>query len=246
MNKILQKIVRLFSNQSHEEHRSSKQVLHFLHIGKTGGTAIKFALSGISELQDYDLKLHRHRVRLRNIPEGEKVMFFVRDPIDRFISGFYSRQRQGAPRYSNPWSPAEEVAFSQFPTVNELAVALSSPDATTKEAAVEAMKSIGHVRSSYWDWFDNEEYLLSRLSDIFFIGFQERIPADFELLRHKIALPPEAQLPTDDTAAHRSPKGLDRHLDSLAIENLREWYCRDYSFVNFCRSRAEAINQANA
>lgn len=246
MNKIIRKIARCFSDRSHEERRDNKLGLHFLHIGKTGGTAIKFALSEVSELQDYSLKLHPHQVRLRDVPEGEKAMFFVRDPIARFMSGFYSRQRQGLPRYLSRWSPAEEVAFSRFQTANELAVALSSSDVATKMAAEEAMKSIGHVKTSYWDWFENEAYLLSRLTDIFFIGFQESIPADFELLRLKIALPPEAQLPTDDIAAHRNPKGADMRLEPSAIENLRKWYRRDDAFIDFCRSRAETINRATA
>ena len=35
--------------------------------------------------------LHRHAVRLRDVPVGEKFFFFVRDPVSRFVSGFHSR-----------------------------------------------------------------------------------------------------------------------------------------------------------
>jgi len=43
------------------------------------------------------------------------------------------------------------------------------------------MRSIFHVKDSYWKWFDNEQYYHSRLCDIFFIGFQENLSEDFDL-----------------------------------------------------------------
>jgi len=79
-----------------------KQLIHFLHIGKTGGSAIKYALTQYSVSGRYAIYLHSHNFRLRDVPIGESVFFFLRDPISRFKSGFYSRQRQGQPRYFVP------------------------------------------------------------------------------------------------------------------------------------------------
>ena len=79
-----------------------RRVLHFLHIGKTGGTAAKSALRGHENSGDYEIILHEHDFQLKDVPLGEKVVFFVRDPISRFVSGFYGRQRQDLPRHDAP------------------------------------------------------------------------------------------------------------------------------------------------
>jgi len=93
--------------------------LHFLHIGKTGGTAVKHALKPVAA-PGY-LMLHGHDVRLHDVAPDEQVFFFLRDPLSRFVSAFYSRQREGRPRYVVPWTPDEEAAFGRFRTANELA-----------------------------------------------------------------------------------------------------------------------------
>lgn len=145
-----------------------KQAVYFLHIGKTGGSAVKTVLSRYPVCSRYACCLHRHEVSLRAIPAGDYVMFFLREPISRFVSGFYSRQRQGQPRAFVPWQPDERRAFAYFRTPNHLATALFSSDTEEKDRACRGMRSIGHVKSSYWDWFHNEEYFTSRLSDIFY------------------------------------------------------------------------------
>jgi len=146
-----------------------KQIAHILHIGKTGGSVVKEALKPYLLAGKFKIELHDHSFRLKDVPEGEKVVFFLRDPIKRFISGFYSRKRKGQPRYNFPWSPGEEGAFRHFKTPNALASALSSKNKRLKERAVMAMKNITHVNTSYCDWFDSETYFLYRFSDILFI-----------------------------------------------------------------------------
>jgi hypothetical protein len=222
-----------------------KRFVHLLHIGKTGGSAVKYALRGqrysdapgnryiVSD--GYMIALRKHGVTLRDIPEGEAVVFFVRDPISRFVSGFYGRQREDRPRYFVAWTPDEKVAFEHFDTANSLAIALSSADAEERAKAHHAMKSIEHVRSSYWEWFESEEYLRTRLADVFFIGFQERLTEDFAVLKSRLGLPDAVRLPNDETTAHRSPSDLDRALAEEAVENLREWYHADFEFIELCR-----------
>src|SRR5438309_7646179 len=165
------------------------QTVHFLHVGKTGGTAIKYALREFTEAGDYMLKLHDHDFTLLNVPDGDKVIFFVRDPIARFISGFYSRQRQGQPRYHVPWTAAEKAAFARFATPSELASALSCERDEQRNAATYAMKNIGHVKSSLWDWLGSEAYFQTRRDAILLVGFQERLNEDFQILKEKLGLP---------------------------------------------------------
>lgn len=76
--------------------------LHFVHVGKTGGTAIKQALLSHRLAYRHErnahklpagpygrIHLHKHRFRLGDVPPGDFVFFCVRDPIARFVSGFY-------------------------------------------------------------------------------------------------------------------------------------------------------------
>ncbi|MDD5275273.1 MAG: sulfotransferase family 2 domain-containing protein [Methylovulum sp.] len=212
-----------------------KQLVHFLHIGKTGGSAIKLALTQTTNNSHYTFRYRPHQIILRDVPEGEKVVFFLRDPISRFISGFYSRLRQGKPKYFAPWSDLEKVAFEYFHTPKQLAQALSSDDAGQKAKAEEAMNNIQHINQSYWRWFDNEVYLRRRQTDIFFIGRQEHLNKDFEMLKTKLDVTDGIDLPDNDVEAHRNPANLDKALDPVAIENLQQWYKKDYLFIKICK-----------
>jgi hypothetical protein len=129
----------------------------------------------------------------------------------------------------------EAIAFGRFATPNELANALSSKDDELKLAAEHAMKSIGHVRSSYWDWFENEEYFTSRRPDILFVGFQETLDRDIQRLKSKLGIAVDLRLPDGDVEAHRTPSNLDVRLDQEAVENLRRWYADEYKFVELCK-----------
>ena len=214
-----------------------KRIVHLLHIGKTGGTAIQHALQQGRGLAGnrHGIYLHHHDFKLRDVPVGEGAVFFLRDPVSRFVSGFYSRQRQGQPRYYSPWTPEEREAFQHFSTPNQLASSLCSPDEREKARAQKVMRTMQHVRSSYWEWFESEEYFRSRLSDIFFIGFQETLAADFDALRCKLGLPDSVKLPDSDLHAHRTPRHLDKTLEDEAAENIRRWYEDDYRFLRLCK-----------
>ncbi len=237
----------LFSYAKHKSVRmirrmQGKKLLHFLHVGKTGGTAIKHAIGPYSIGRHYAIYLHSHNVRLEDVPVGDKVIFFLRDPISRFVSGFYSRQRQGKPRYFTPWNEGERRAFEEFHLPNQLAIALSSVDLAKKERAQAAMKHIEHVRDSYWGWFGSEEYFKSRFADVLFIGFQERLKVDFDNLKSIIGLPENVEIPSDDVQSHRNPEHLDKTLEDEAVVNLKHWYQDDFDFVALCKQLIEQYN----
>jgi hypothetical protein len=218
-----------------------RRIAHFLHIGKTGGTAVRSALHAHLKAGDYEIIFHDHAIGLKDLPRGEKFFFFVRDPISRFVSAFYSRQRQGRPRHDVPWAPGEEAAFARFATPNELALALSDPDTERVAAAVSAMKNIIHIQSPHWTWFRDENYFLSRRSDILYVGFQETLDEDFSLLGKLLNLPESATLPDDEVTAHKNPAGVNKQLAEEAIKNLKAWYHRDYQFLELCRAIATQI-----
>ncbi len=177
----------------------------------------------------YRLIRHPHNIGLPNIPESDYFFFCVRDPIDRYASGFLHRELQGQPRFSVPWSEAEAKAFARFPSPDALAVALSA-GGTEQQEAEAAMRDIQHVRSSYWDWFKNPDYFKSRADHILWIGQTESL--DMKPLATALGLE-RAEPPTDPLRANVTPRPKPV-LSDLARQNLREWYAKDYMFLELC------------
>jgi glycosyltransferase involved in cell wall biosynthesis len=218
--------------------------LNVLHIGKTGGTALKHVLVEHAPSSRYQLLFRGHDVTLADVPKGERYMFLIRDPLSRFVSAFNGRLREDHPRYHYPWREEERIAFARFKTPDQLAVALSSDDDEERQAAERAMHGIGHVNTPYTFWFPDESAVRARLDDLFFIGLQDRLDEDFESLKTKLGLPPEARLPRDETAAHKSPSGSQTQLSDVGRANLERWYERDIAFLQLCRDLATRVNQA--
>ena len=104
-----------------------RRVVHMLHVGKTGGTAVKSALRQQAS-PTIKMFLHPHHVSLADIPPDDEVFLFLRDPVSRFVSGFESRRREGRPAHYHPWNRHERAAFERFSTAEELALTLASGD----------------------------------------------------------------------------------------------------------------------
>jgi hypothetical protein len=220
----------------------SRPPLHVFHIGKTGGTALNLTLLAHDQESRYRLVFGGHTLTLHDVPAGEKFMFVIRDPLERFVSAFNGRLREDRPRYHYPWRDEEKVAFAVFKTPDQLATALSSADPEQRRQAEAAMHGIGHVNTPYSYWFDDDTSFDSRVSDVFFIGFTERLDDDFELLKPKLGLPAELRLPHDETNAHRTPAGFSTQLSDVGRTNLERWYARDIAFVELCRRLAATVN----
>ncbi len=213
------------------------RIVHFIHIGKTAGTALKTAASSKTfiwknfRVTNGNLFIfQKHKFDLDEVRDNEFIFFVIRDPLKRFVSGFNSRLRMGRPRNYHPWLNGEEEAFRIFKTPNQLAESLSSTDEEIKESAKNAMYSILHVKHSYWFWFKDEQYLEARKKNILAILRQDHFTKDFERFckEQNVNL---GKLPQDDVHAHRSPEGLDSSLSETATENLMKWYERDYQFL---------------
>jgi hypothetical protein len=212
--------------------------VHFLHVGKCAGTALKEALKSDPPPPPIRVRMHSHGVRMMDVPHSDAFFFIVRDPVDRFVSGFMARRNRDTGRYREPWSPAETRAFERFPSPNAVGVALSAGGARRDEA-VEALRSIAHVRTSYWDWFGNERAVRRRASKILWIGFQEGLEDDIPLLASRLGLT-EIRLPADPTRANRSEATVE--VSTEARNALAAWYRRDYDFVALCRDLATSVD----
>jgi len=216
-------------------HLRRKRVVHMLHIGKTGGTALKHALRDCPAPASLQLTLHGHFVPLSAIPQRDEVFFFLRDPVSRYVSGFNSRLREGRPGHIRPWTPGERRAFERFGTPDELARALSAEDRKVVTDARTAMGRIGHVRWPLTRWLRDADLLRERRDRIVLIGAVETLEADFERLKAALGLPATCRLPAAEDAAHRAPSDGSTALSDAAVMNLREWYRTDYELIDACR-----------
>jgi len=212
-----------------------RRTAHLLHIAKTGGTALKHALSGIRDGRDgLRLVLHSHKTRLIDIPRGDAVFFCCRDPISRYRSGFMSRQRQGQPRNFIPWSEGEQLAFERFSDSGQLADALGSIDSSVRQEAEIAFGRIGHVNTPLAYWLGSESLLEARRDDIVWIGLQSDLDADFARLVEFLGLPGESALPRDDVTAHRNPGKVNATLSPEGQQALLGRFTDDARLFEWC------------
>lgn len=212
-----------------------ERVVHVLHIRKTGGSALKEALDRCPARPGLRIAFHRHEVRLRDIPRRDEVVFFVRDPVARYVSGFNDRLREGRPRYQSPWSAEERLAFERFPTADDLAIALYASDEQTRREARRAMRSVRNVSSRLTDWLDGPRLVEARRDGILLIGSTETMASDFSQLKACLELPSSCILPNDE-AAHRAPVTQPTALSPKGVEHVRRWFAADEAMLWLCRS----------
>jgi hypothetical protein len=226
--------------------------IHFVHIGKSGGTAIKFAIrqAGKEALGDAEpgryfnkapwqgpmgiVYLQGHAFKLKHVPDEDQAFFSVRDPAKRFVSSFYSRLRKGMPRHFTEWSEREAQAFEWFSTPQELALALAKRRGKKREQAEFAMNGIRHIRRPMRWWIGRVENLQKRLPQVAYIARQETLSEDWERIKTLLALPPELDLPSDPVNAHKSGEDVDRTLNRKMLDALRDWYAEDYKLLDLC------------
>jgi|GEM_PF-1118313 len=218
-----------------DQGRQGRRVLHFLHISKTGGTAIKSSLAGRFNTDRYHVLVTPHPFRLRDVPKGEAFAFILRDPIRRFVSAFNHRLAEGRPAYCDPWTKAERKVFTQFPDANSLGRALASSDRKVSRQAAWAMRHVALLDTPYTFWLGSLSYLRSRDSDLCFIGFQESLTEDFARFQTIAGYPEVVCLPTDAGKANRTGSSSTK-LDPEAERALRVWYAEDYALHEYCKS----------
>jgi hypothetical protein len=204
--------------------------VHLLHIGKTGGTALKAALSsaGVTTTAFGELHVHGHSTTITDLHDGDLAICFLRDPITRFVSAFDSRRRMGRPRYLSRWSMREALAFARFRTAADLAEAL----AAGRRDAHFAMASISHLNRHYTHWLGPVEGHQLRQKRLIFVGRQESLTEDVLRLRTLLDIKEALRLPDDPVAAHRNPTTYHRPLSDRAIAALSDWYRDDLAILS--------------
>lgn len=216
-----------------------REPINFLHIGKNAGSAFRHVARQVNRTsRAIRICVHGHEVRLAHLSPSERYVFAIRSPDTRFLSGFYSRKRNGRPLYQGVWSDHESVAFSHFEHANCLAEALFE-DTSRGYHAFCAMKSISHCSMEQVSWFERSGYFLDLRPPVTIIR-QERFEADLHDFLRMVGHTDPIELAPDDMLAHRFDYSDTPPLSDKAMANLQRWYAVDFEFYSRCVQWIEA------
>jgi len=224
-------------------------VLHFIHIGKTGGSSAKIQLSTALEsvnltMQSAGLRVNQHLVTLGDQPQG-CYTFFLRDPVERWVSGFLSRARQGCPSHCSLQSREERVMFHNFPTPNALAEEFYSGTGT----AFKANRLSIHIRESIAFYLSppTSSTMATRrnrlrafeanLKQILFVGSIENLDNDLDTLLKILGVPVKTK--RLHIHRHSNPSQLDQlaRLSNKGRCMLERKLALDYELIDQLREK---------
>lgn len=212
--------------------------LIFIHVGKTGGTDVKYQLDGHVTKNVLLLGHNDSQYVLSHCQEYPEARFviFIRSPVHRYVSAWLSRYTQGMPDYFSPWSPEERFAFTRFTTPSSLACALKSSEPDVRADAVRSIMAIKHTRCDL-HWYAGSQENLAKCMDRFaFVGRTEHFKWDMKRFRRLLGaqnLVSTEFKHTSNLQKHASDPSLDalRDMDACAVEGVHEWYSKDYEII---------------
>jgi hypothetical protein len=216
----------------------------FLHIGKTGGSSVNKLINTVNKRRSAKLLRFGHKATLDSILSSNqtRISFVIRDPIDRFVSGFESRLRCGRPTYNFKWTDAEAISFSFFGTVNELAESLECDNERLVSAAQYAVRAISHLRRDYSYHLHSVDFLDKHSDRIYFVCDIRELNEQV----HNIVAPsglPEQKAKLLFQHLHAAPsKGRRPDLSEKAVHNLKKFLEADYLIYEFCKANLCRLN----
>ena len=219
--------------------------VHFIHVGKCGGTALRFAVREAQEERGpIESRWGRlsaqagHRVTLADVPDGDTAVLAFRDPVSRFVSGFHSRLRKGRPRHFRDWSDNERKAFGWFETPEDLADALGDGWRRRRRAEF-AMRSIRQLRRPMTRWAGRPAFFRENLDKVLYVARLETLDEDWERLKELLDIPRDVLLPQDDRGAHRTSYPRDTAIGERGRQAIARWYAEDYELIEIADSLHE-------
>lgn len=228
----LQRLAKSLARAVGARRQTELETISFLHITKTGGTSVVAALSPVWDQGNWQIGFSGHEATLDSLPAERMFFSIIRNPIERFVSGFDARMRSERPTYDYPPEPDERAALQRFKTAGALAEALSAGSQEVCTEAKHAMKLIWHVNQPQTDWLGTAKTLSQRSDDVVFLATTATLDRDFPKMVQVLKLPRNVRLPTSAIASNRAPAPKPT-LSHLAKENLRNWYRDDMDLLSF-------------
>lgn len=216
---------------------SSEPPICVLHIGKTGGSFLRSIIRHNRPRWTRKLRFNSHEATRESTlsrfgPERE-FAFVIRDPVERFVSAFYSRRREGRPTYNSDWSTREAVAFQWFEEAEDLARALDGTDQRLFSAARFAMRNIQHLAR------DHRFHLGDALG---LLGERNQVAMCIELTDLTARLPevmarlgiPDFEMPSDPNCHEDLTPRPDLSREAAAA--LRSYWSEEFEIYDVARS----------
>lgn len=149
-----------------------------------------------------------------------KIIVVLRDPLERTISGFNSRLREGHP-LGHPWKNEEAIAFSHFKSVDMFTDALSSDEPYKISAARFCFRNINHLRRGYRHAFGDLEKISARADNALRVIEIEDIGNSMPRIIGTLNSEKTHQIPNLGTI-HKAAVPSRSFLDRISDENIRK------------------------
>lgn len=208
----------------------------FMHIGKTAGTTVKTVAQSTGRTGGVGLIVEGHTSTLEFLVEkfpNAKISVIMRDPLERIISGFNSRLRQGRPVYDRIWSAKEAAAFSLFKDVESFLRACISTSDADISAARFACSAIKHIKNGYARCFGDASTVSSQIGRFYCIGHITNMRDTLAGIFAPFGVDPGVYETVAPQHASRLPASdiLDRFNQDEMIA-LRSYFGAEYSIYN--------------
>lgn len=201
--------------------------LVFMHVGKTGGTTINTFFRNCHDLGlrvpivlNHNWSFQMTRLRY---PKA-KIIVVLRDPLERFVSGFNSRLREGRP-LGHPWRNDEAIAFSHFNNAKVFVDALSSNDHYDISAALYCFRTIDHLRRGYRYSFEGLHNNIEKSDRFLQVIRIEDIGNTIHEVVANLNTNKINKIPSIRTA-HQAPVSSGSFLKKISEENLKKIHSR--------------------
>jgi hypothetical protein len=229
---LLRKLEQVNGHWQNLRFAEDKKV-HYLHAGKCGGTYIKRQLDDLNRLQHSSYFCnHPHSVSLGNLPPQSRYFFSIRNPLSRFASGFFSRQRKGLPEHFSNWSLDEAKAFARFDNPDQLALSLFDSGRDGEDAR-SAVSAIFHLSRKQVSWFDSIDNFLVTRPPVWIVR-QEQLVPDLRNMLIMLGMDRQCYDRCLDDKIHANPYGSNYVWSDLSVENLTTWYAQDFQLYARC------------
>jgi len=209
----------------------------FIHIGKCGGTYVHKIIKQTKNIIYYHLK--------RNYGKNEKIILWIRNPLDRFVSAFYyvkniinqsvdsinpnnltlknclsPHATKSKIKNGFAFSKRYELLINSFHSANELAESLSKNNPKFALANELMHFEIEHIYKGIGWYLYNGDFIQKNYKNIFFIGSQEHMIEDIIRLSNKMKI----TLNKIPEKVRENKNKNDKFLSSIAIQNLLNFY----------------------
>lgn len=235
----------------------------YIHIGRTAGTAFRLSISSNPTLSQ-KVNYNKHNITLPDLSPKSKIIFCVRDPVDRFVSGFYQRKnklkRHISENQVSSWCKKEVAALDSYQDINHLLKELFSTDKIIRKNCLKKITNIMHIGryGSYWYWFKENDFITLNKSRFYSVLLHEKFEESMMRLIKKLGVD-SLDIVKSRSISYDEYAPIDNNYRSELIQFLQHEYMFIQSLknleiipnnylineINECKKRAPEFNHYN-